>query len=88
MSEQSRICAGAAIGALVGAAATYLFYTEGGRTVRDRLEPAVDDLMREFTKFRGTVEKFGGMANEGLRVLQEFQSARGQQPFSGSGAAH
>ena len=88
MSEQSRICAGAAIGALVGAVATYLFYTEGGRSVRDRLEPAVDDLMRDFDKLRGTIEKLGGMANDGLRVLHEFQNARGQQPFSGSGAAH
>ena len=87
MSDQTRICAGATIGALIGAAAAYLFYTDHGRIVRDRLEPAVDELMREFNKFRGTVEKLGGMANDGLRVLQEFQNARAHN-YPGSGMSH
>jgi hypothetical protein len=65
------------IGAAVGAATTYLFFTDGGRTIRDRLEPAVDDLMREFQRFRRTLEKVGDMANDGLRAFNEFQQARG-----------
>ena len=55
MSEQSRLMAGAAIGAVVGAAAGYLFFTERGRTLRERMEPAVDDLKREFGRFQNTI---------------------------------
>lgn len=80
MSEASRLCVGAALGALCGAAVAYLFFTEGGRDVRDRIEPAVDDLRREFGRFQKTIEKVGDLANDGMRVMEEFRSARGQYP--------
>jgi gas vesicle protein len=72
---------GGAVGALVGAAGAFLFFTDRGRSMRDRMEPAVDDLMREFQKFRRTLEKVGDMANDGLRAFNEFQQARGQSEF-------
>jgi gas vesicle protein len=81
VTDQARLCAGASVGALVGALVAYLFFTEGGRRMRDRMEPAVDDLMREFHKFRRTLEKVGDMANDGLRAFNEFQAARGQSSF-------
>jgi gas vesicle protein len=84
VSEKGQICAGAAIGALVGAAAAYLFLTDQGRTMRDRLEPAVDQLIHDFDKFRQTIEKVSGMANDGLRALQEFQNARSQHGYGGT----
>lgn len=83
MTDRTAICSGALVGAIVGAAATYLFYTDAGRTVRDRMEPAVDDLMREFQKFRRTLEKVGDMANDGMRAFNEFQQARQTQFPSG-----
>lgn len=83
MNERSLIMAGAAVGALVGAAASFLFFTERGRDMRDRMEPAVDDLRQEFMKFQRTIEKVGHMANEGMRVVNEFQAARSNFP-SGS----
>ena len=55
--------------------------SEGLRGMRERMEPAVDDLMTEFHKFRRTLEKVGDMANDGLRAFNEFQAARGQSPF-------
>jgi gas vesicle protein len=82
VTERSAICAGAMVGALVGATATYLFFTDTGRSVRDRMEPAVDDLVREFQKFRRTIEKVGDMANDGMRAFQEFNQARTQGQFS------
>ena len=82
MTERSAVCAGGMIGALVGATAAYLFFTDKGRGMRDRMEPAVDDLMREFHKFRRTLEKVGDMANDGLRAFNEFQQARGQTQFA------
>ena len=88
MNERTAITVGAAIGALIGGAATYLFFTERGRTLRDRLEPAVDDLKREFARFQGTIEQVGRMANDGMRVVQEFNTARMQSQFPGDGTSH
>jgi gas vesicle protein len=81
VTARNTVCAGATVGALVGGATAYLFFTDRGRTMRDRLEPAVDDLMREFAKFRRTLEKVGDMANDGLRAFNEFQQARSQTQF-------
>ena len=87
--NQSRVViAGAVVGALIGVAATYLFFTDAGKHVRERLEPAVDDLRREFVRFQKTIEKLGEMANDGLRVVNEFNTARAQSSFSDSGASH
>jgi gas vesicle protein len=77
VSEQSRVMSAAVVGAICGAAAGYLFFTDQGRAIRDRLEPAIDDLRREFTKFQTTIEKFGVLANDGMRVMEEFKAARG-----------
>jgi gas vesicle protein len=81
------VIAGAVVGALIGAAATYLFYTDAGKHLRERLEPAVDDLRREFGRFQKTIEKLGEMANDGLRVVNEFNAAR-QSSFPGSDTSH
>ena len=87
MSEQSRVIGFAGIGAVVGAAVGYLFFTERGRSVLERFEPAVEDLRREFYRFQGTVQKLGDMANEGMRVVNEFQTAR-SQAFSPDSTSH
>ena len=88
MNEQSRVMSGAVVGALVGAAAAYLFFTDRGREMRDRLEPLVDELRHEFTRFQRTVEKVGDMASEGMRVVNEFNAARSQSPFRGGTTSH
>ena len=80
MRDQSPIVLGTIVGAIVGAAAAYLFYTENGRAIRDRIEPAVDDLRREFLKFQKTIEKVGDLANDGMRVMEEFRAAREKYP--------
>jgi gas vesicle protein len=80
--------AGAVVGALVGAAAAYLFFTDRGRDLRNRMEPLVDDLRQEFNRFQRTFEKVGDMANEGLRVVNEFNAARTDSPFRGGTTSH
>ena len=87
MNDRMAVTAGAMIGAVIGAAASYLFFTERGRGLRDRFEPAIADLQREFGRFQGTIEQVGRMASEGARVVQEFSSAR-SQGFPGSGTSH
>ena len=78
MSEQSRVILGAVFGAAVGAAAGYLFFTERGRVLRDRIEPAIDDARREFMRFQKTIEKAGELATDGMRMVNEFNEARAQ----------
>lgn len=88
MNHSRVVIAGAIVGALIGGAATYLFFTDAGKQIRDRLEPTVDDLRREFGRFQKTLEKVGEMANDGLRVVNEFNAARAQSPFPGSRTSH
>ena len=88
MNERTAVTVGAAVGALVGGAASYLFFTERGRVLRDRLEPAVEDLQREFARFQGTIQQVGRMANDGMRAYQEFSAARTQSQFPGDGTSH
>ena len=88
MDDRMAVTAGALIGAVVGAAAGYLFFTSRGRTLRDRIEPAIEDLQREFKRFQGTIEQVGRMAGEGARAVQEFSSARAQAQFPGNGTSH
>jgi gas vesicle protein len=87
VSEGRVVMAGALVGALIGSVASYLFCTTSGRTLRDRLEPAVDELRHDFQRFQRTIEKIGDMASEGLRVVQEFNAAR-ESPYSDSGTSH
>ena len=88
MNDRTAVTAGALVGAVVGAAAGYLFLTNRGRTLRDRIEPAIEDLQREFKRFQGTIEQVGRMAGEGARAVQEFSSARAQARFPGNGTSH
>ena len=88
MNERTAVMAGAFVGALAGAVASYLFFTERGRALREQLEPRVDDLRQEFTKFQRTIEKVGDMANEGMRVVQEFNAARAQAQFPNDRTSH
>jgi len=82
------VAAGAIVGALIGASASYLFFTDEGKRMRDRLEPAVDDLRKEFARFQRTIEKVGAMANDGIRAVNEFNAARTQSSFVNPGTSH
>ena len=87
MNERTAVTAGALIGALVGGLVSYLFFTDRGRGLRDRLGPALEDLQHDFARFQGTIEQVGRVANEGLRTFQEFNQAR-QSHLGGDGMAH
>jgi hypothetical protein len=72
------------VGALVGGLAGYLFFTERGKAVRRRLEPALEDFAREFSGFRSSVQRIAGIASEGWNVLNQGVDQGGQ----GSGVRH
>ena len=68
------------VGAVVGGAAGYLFFTEHGRQLRREMEPALDDIARELNSFRGTVQRAAGVASEGWRLLNDALGDIGTQP--------
>ncbi|MBI3049092.1 MAG: YtxH domain-containing protein [Acidobacteria bacterium] len=88
MSEASRVCLGATVGALCGAVVAYLFFTGRGRELRDRIEPAIDDLRGELARFQKTIEKVGDLANDSMRVMEEFRAARAQSPYPAGTTSH
>ena len=71
MNERSRVLVATCLGAAIGGVWGWLYLTEQGRHVRDRIEPKLDDFMRELTRVRGTVETARAAANEGWRSLNE-----------------
>ena len=50
MDDRSRVLMSACLGALVGGVAGYLFLTEDGARVRERLEPGMDEVLRELKR--------------------------------------
>lgn len=74
------------VGAVIGGAAGYLFFTERGRQFRRQLEPALDDLARELNSFRGTVQRAAGVASEGWKLLNDALGEGGTQPSQFPGA--
>jgi gas vesicle protein len=87
VNTQSQVTICAICGAVLGAAVGYLFFTPGGRALRDRIEPAIDDFKRDFQRFQKTIEKVGDLANDGLRVVNEFNQAR-TQAVTSSATSH
>lgn len=78
--DNSRALAATLVGAVVGAAAGYLFFTEHGRWLRRQFDPALDDFQRELGHFRGTVNKAAGVASDGWRLLNEALGESSSHP--------
>jgi hypothetical protein len=76
VDDRSRVLMAACLGAVVGGVWGYLYLTEGGRNLRDQIEPRLDDLIGEMTRVRGTVEKARSAANEGWRSLSDITSGQ------------
>jgi hypothetical protein len=74
VDERSRVLAATFLGALVGGVSGWLYMTENGRRIRERIEPKLDDLVNEIGRIRGTVEKARTAASEGLRSLNDVTS--------------
>ncbi len=76
--DNSRVVVATIGGAVIGAVAGYLLFTEHGRSLRRQLEPALDDFTRELHSFRATVQRAAGVANEGWKLLNEALGEGGQ----------
>jgi hypothetical protein len=72
VDERSRVLMATCLGAVIGGVWGWLYMTEGGRRIRDQIEPRLDDFMNEVNRMRGTVEKAKNAANEGWRSVSEM----------------
>ena len=74
MNEQSRVMASAVVGALIGAAAGYLFFTERGRDVA-RPDGAGDGRPAARVRAVPANDREGGRDGiDGMRVVHEFNT--------------
>jgi hypothetical protein len=49
-----------------------MLFSDHGRALQRRIEPALDDLMQELNNFRGTFTKAAAMAGEGWKILTDI----------------
>ena len=89
VTDNSRAITATLTGAVIGGVAGYFFFTARGRELRRQIEPAIDDFVRELNSFRATVEKAGGAAGQGWKMLNEAmdsgpQNIRHQAPHQTS----
>jgi len=80
VTEKARACAASMVGAVIGAAAGYLFFTERGRALRRQLETTLETLAPELGHFGGTVNRTAGVASEGWKLLNEALGDRARPP--------
>ena len=71
MTETNRALIAATVGAVAGGIAGYMLFTDRGRELRRRLEPAIEDFARELVQLRGTINRAMGVASEGWHVLND-----------------
>jgi hypothetical protein len=78
VDERSRVLLTTVLGAVAGGVWGWLYLTENGRRIRSQIEPKLDDLIRELSTVRGTVQKARSAANEGWRSLNEITAGSAQ----------
>jgi uncharacterized membrane protein YccC len=59
------------VGAFIGGAAAYLFFTERGRSARRHIEPALEDFSRELISLLSTLQKAAAVANESWQLMND-----------------
>lgn len=80
VTEKTRACAASMVGAVVGAAAGYMFFTDRGRALRRQLETSLESLAPELSHFSGTINQTAGIAGEGWKLLKEALGDNSRAP--------
>ncbi|HUR34771.1 MAG TPA: hypothetical protein VM032_13305 [Vicinamibacterales bacterium] len=82
MNDRQRAIVAAVVGGVAGGIAGYMLFTERGRDLRRRIEPALEDFARELLELRGTVNRALNVASQGWSVLNDALGERtGSTPF-------
>lgn len=86
MDDRSRILLSAFLGAVAGGVAGYLYLTEDGRRVRERLGPGMDDVVLEVRRLRSTVDSARMATREGWAAIEDLRrglSDAGEKSWTG-----
>ncbi|HOC18129.1 MAG TPA: hypothetical protein PKK95_07665 [Vicinamibacterales bacterium] len=75
VDERTRVFLMAMAGAVAGAVAGYLYFTERGKQFLASWEPKLDNAMREMGHLRETVTKAQAVASEGWRSISQITSS-------------
>jgi gas vesicle protein len=67
-----QVIAATLVGAALGGLAGFLFFTERGRAMRRKVEPALEDFVRELSSLRGSVQHAADVAGESWRMLNDM----------------
>lgn len=83
MNQRSQDYVVTVVGALLGAMAGYLFFTDRGRDLRRRIEPSAENFARELVSFKGAVTRARDVASEAWQLMDEVVSETNHQakPF-------
>jgi hypothetical protein len=79
VTSQARVMMASLTGAVVGGVLGYLYLTDGGRRLRDQIEPRLDDALREIARLRQAIGKAQSVAVEGWRSLNQVAGGMGQR---------
>ena len=71
MTERERACVATTVGAIAGAIASYLLFTQRGSELRRQMVPAFENLERELNHFKQTMATTGRMASQGWSFLND-----------------
>ena len=71
LTDRAQTFAATVVGAVIGGVAGYMLFTEEGRRLRRQVEPALEDIARELSHFRGTVTRAADVAAEGWKLFNE-----------------
>ena len=85
MDEQPNVWTSVTVMALVGGVITALLYTGRGRQTLHRMESALDDFGRSLHQLRGTIQKAGLVATQGIDVASESVEVVSQLIGKGEG---
>ena len=80
MDDRGRVLGATLVGAAIGGLAGYLFLTESGRTLRQELEPKLDNVLAEVRRLRAAILKVKEAAREGQRSLDEVLGEKEESP--------
>ena len=80
MDDRGRVLGATLLGAAIGGLAGYLFLTESGRTLRQELEPKLDNVLAEIRRLRVAILKVKEAAREGQQSLNEVLGEKDESP--------
>jgi gas vesicle protein len=80
VDDRGRVLGATLLGAAIGGLAGYLYLTESGRTLRQELEPKLDNALAEIRRLRAAILKVKEAARESQQSLKEVLGEKDESP--------